>query len=327
MDCNPSYVLIGGDYNFKEIDWENEFVQGNHPEADGETTSTKQHISNFMETLQDLFLKQHVTEPTRYRHCEEPNLLDLIITNEAGMVEDLSYHPALGDSDHCCMKFKLNCYANIFKRKKEDIPNYYKADYATIKSRLRKIDFESMLNATITEDYPKFVEQLHLAAGGCIPNRISPRKKKNIYMTTDALRLKNRKHILWKRYTHTKSSYDHSAFVRCKNMLRNLTKNLRAKYENNIVKKIKEKPKIFWRYVNSKLKTRERIPTLKNLDGTFSVTPREKAETLNQYFGSIFVNETPILPDMFTGEHLNSIVFTEEMILEKLQALNPSKSN
>ena len=110
-------------------------------------------------------------------------------------------------------------------------------------------------------------------------------------------------------------------------MLRNLTKNLRAKYENNIVK---EKPKIFWRYVNSKLKTRERIPTLKNLDGTFSVTPREKAETLNQYLGSTFVNEhlneIPTLPDMFTGEHLNSIVFTEETILEKLQALNPSKS-
>ena len=113
-----------------------------------------------------------------------------------------------------------------------------------------------MLNATITEDCPKFVEQLHLATGGCIPNRISPRKKKNIYMTTDALRLKNRKHILWKRYIHTKSSYDHSAFVRCKNMLRNLTKNLRANYENNIVKKIMEKPKNFWRYVNSKLKTR-----------------------------------------------------------------------
>ena len=74
MDRNPSYVLIGGDFNFKKIDWENEFVQGNHPEADGgdETTSTKQHISNFMETLQDLFLKQHVTEPTRSATAKNP---------------------------------------------------------------------------------------------------------------------------------------------------------------------------------------------------------------------------------------------------------------
>ena len=36
MDRKPSHVLIGGDFNFKEIDWEKEFVQGNHPEVDGE---------------------------------------------------------------------------------------------------------------------------------------------------------------------------------------------------------------------------------------------------------------------------------------------------
>ena len=53
------------------------------------------------------------------------------------------------------------------------------------------IDWEAMLIRTIKEDYPKFVEQLHLTVG-CIPNRISPRKKKNMYMTTNALRLKNR---------------------------------------------------------------------------------------------------------------------------------------
>ena len=83
-----------------------------------------------------------------------------------------------------------------FLKERKKIYQTINADYATIKSRLRKIDWESMSNATITEDYPKFVEQLHLATGGCIPNRKSPRKKKNIYMTTDALRLKNRKHIL-----------------------------------------------------------------------------------------------------------------------------------
>ena len=130
-------------------------------------------------------------------------------------------------------------------------------------------------------------------------------------MTTEVLCLQNRKHLLWKRYTNTKSAYDHSAFLRCKNSRRiNLTKNLRAEYENNIVKKIKGKQKIFWRYVNSKLKT-----TLQNLDDTFSVSPLEKAEALNQYFSSIFVdenlNDIPISPDVSSGEHLNSIVFTK----------------
>ena len=196
--------FVQGDH--PEVDGEDEFVQGNHPEVDDEDemTGAKQDISNFMETLQDLFLKQYVTEPTRYRHREEPSLLDLIITNEVGMVEKLTYHSALGDSDHYCMKFKLNCNANTRKRNEEHILNYYREDYKTSKSRLGSIDWEAMLNGTIKDDYQNFVEQLHLAAVGCIPNRISPRKNKNLYMTTDALRLKNRKHLLWERYIHTK---------------------------------------------------------------------------------------------------------------------------
>ena len=128
------------------------------------------------------------------------------------MVERLTYHSALGDGDHCCMKFKLNCYANTHKIKEGNILlyNYYRADYTTIKRRLGNIDWETMLNGIIKEDYRKFIEQLHLATVGCIPNRIFSRKKKNMYMTTYSLRLKNRKHLLWKRYINTKSSYDHS---------------------------------------------------------------------------------------------------------------------
>ena len=127
-----------------------------------------------METLQDLFLKQYGTEPTRYRHNEEPSLLDLIITNDVGMVEKLAYHPALGDSDHCCMKFKLNCCAKTHKKKEENIPNYYRADYTAIKRRLGNID----LKGTTKEGYPKFVKQLHLATVVCIPNPISQEKKR-----------------------------------------------------------------------------------------------------------------------------------------------------
>ena len=332
MDRKRSHVLIGGDFNFKEIDWEDEFVEVNQPDEDGEeeVTGGNQHISHFLETLQDLFLKQHVTEPTRYRYGVVPSLLDLIMTNEAGMVESLTYHPALGDSDHCCLKFKLNCYANTHKVKKKDIPNYYRADFTTIKNRLGNLDWVTMLNGEIKEDYPKLVKHLHLATVGWIPNRISPRKKNNMYMTNDAIRLKNKKHLLWKRYINTKSSYDHSAFVTCKNRLRNLTRHLRAEYENNIVRKIKSKPKIFWKYVNSKLKTREKIPTLNNMDGTFSVSSLEKAETLNKYFGSMFVDENfnniPDPTSLSPIEHLSSIIFTKDMIQDKLQELNPNKS-
>ena len=36
-----------------------------------------------------------MTEPTRYRVNETPNVLDLILSSEEGMVQDLAYNPPL----------------------------------------------------------------------------------------------------------------------------------------------------------------------------------------------------------------------------------------
>ena len=73
--CNPN-LLIAGDFNYKETDWLN-----------GISTPGQQHLQDFIETLQDCFLYQHVTEPTRYRPNETPNVLDLILSSEKGTLE------------------------------------------------------------------------------------------------------------------------------------------------------------------------------------------------------------------------------------------------
>ena len=149
-------------------------------------------------------------------------------------------------------------------------------------------------------------------------------------MNAEALRLKNKKNLLWRRYVRTKSPYDHAAFNQTKNKLRNLTRDLRTNFESDIAKESKGKPKVFWRYIKSKLKTRERIPALRNADGTLSTSPSDKAESLNRYFSSVFTEENltnvPDISEVFTGEALDSIVFTEEIIHEKLSQLNPNKS-
>ena len=139
-------VLIGGDFNYKEIDWENEFVE-----------ECNIHLTPFINTIQDHFLMQHVTEPTRYRQGEQPNLLDLILTNEEGMVQNLTYHPGLGDSDHCCLKFDLNCYAH-YSNTTEKSMNYYKANYRAIRNKLRMVNWDETLNGSFMDDYTKFLD-------------------------------------------------------------------------------------------------------------------------------------------------------------------------
>ena len=43
----------------------------------------------FMESLRDCFLTQHVMQPTHKRGDQQANILDLILTNEDNMIEDL----------------------------------------------------------------------------------------------------------------------------------------------------------------------------------------------------------------------------------------------
>ena len=65
-----------GDFNLKEINWEN-FC----------TTTNEDHpATKFLETVRDNYLFQHVRFPTRHREGQTQSLLDLILTNEEGMV-------------------------------------------------------------------------------------------------------------------------------------------------------------------------------------------------------------------------------------------------
>ena len=124
-------------------------------------------------------------------------------TNEKGMLSNLTHNPGLGNSDHTCLAFQLNCYQKITIGKK--IPNYFKTDYNTIRERLVKIEWTSELEGSFDIAYPKFIELLELSIGGCIPMHNVLNKKCNLYMKTDALRKKNRKHKLWKRYCRTRT--------------------------------------------------------------------------------------------------------------------------
>ena len=54
-------------------------------------------------------------------------------------------NPGLGDSDHTCINFVLNCYAKDDDRIK--LPNYFKAKYKTIRERLSAVNWTSELDA------------------------------------------------------------------------------------------------------------------------------------------------------------------------------------
>ena len=69
--------------------------------------------SKFCDCLRDEGLFQHVTLPTRARISTRSNKLDLVVTNERGMVDSILYESPLGKSDHSVLVIKFICYAML----------------------------------------------------------------------------------------------------------------------------------------------------------------------------------------------------------------------
>ena len=119
-----SHLLVCGDFNYSGINWDNLSLLSSSPPI----------IQLFIDTIQDLFLFQHVTEPTRYCPGETPHTLDLVFTNEQTMINEVQYLPSLKCSDHdfVCLSFKFMCYGVEAPDNNHPKYNLHHADFETM---------------------------------------------------------------------------------------------------------------------------------------------------------------------------------------------------
>ena len=173
VERRNTYLLLCGDFNYREVEWENESLE----ERDG-------HLSSFITTIQECFLHKHATEPTRFRFGEKPSLLGLVLSNQEGMVYNLAYHPGLGDSDHVTLTFDLIC-CNDQVEEPLSQPDF-KADYAAIRLKLKNIDWKGTLNDNFIESPEEFMRILTASMECNVPKGIQRSKKHNIYLNNEA---------------------------------------------------------------------------------------------------------------------------------------------
>ena len=173
---NPSHLLIVGDFNLPQIDWRDNLCRA--PE--------QHYASRFFSAMQDLFLFQHVTEPTRFRHGVRPSLLDLVLTNEEGMIESIEHCPGLGKSDHGILKCQLACYSST-SRPVNAKWNFNKADFLEIDRRISAVDWKGLTILDVNTGYQMFIDTLFSLLGDCIPKSQSSHARKSIYVNQQAL--------------------------------------------------------------------------------------------------------------------------------------------
>ena len=123
------------------------------------------------------------------------------------------------------MNFTLTCYVEGADKIKTT--NYFKSDYVTIRETLGQVNWVSQLRENFLTAYVNFLNVLGNAMDVCIPEYENVKNKKNIYMIPEAIRKKNLKSKLWRRYKSYGCKYDRSRYTKVKDELRSFNQEIK----------------------------------------------------------------------------------------------------
>ena len=334
-----THLAVLGDFNYPEIDWslEKSTMGENHP------------ATKFYKATKEAYLIQHQMEPTRFRDGQRPTLDDLVLTNRDDIVQDITRVGALGKSDHATILVKLAVVGQATKVHVR--PNYHKGDYAGMRQYFDATDWEKEFqDLTVNQAWISFREKTEEAKSRFIPKTKTTGGKKNKWMDRDTLETVKKKRKLYRKWLDTKSRMeipdqrrekgtttnisreqaDYAEYAKARNKATKACKRAKIRMEATVASQAKKNPKSFWSYVKSKTGTRTGIPDLKSEDGFLAVTDKEKAETLNSFFQSVFTLEPdgdlPSPPAFQLETELTDYDITTEEVSKRLKKLNTGKA-
>jgi exonuclease III len=154
-----THILIVGDFNFPEINWSTWGTK---------RRSTECIEQQFINCLEENYLEQHVEEDTRGKVGQASNILDLIITNEKNMIENISTLSPLGKADHAVLIFNYKCYTRTTNNSETKF-NLNKGDYDSLRKEVAKTDWDELANKSTGEMWLKIKEVILDAMGKYIP--------------------------------------------------------------------------------------------------------------------------------------------------------------
>ena len=307
-----------GDFNLPKINW--------HGQWSGD------YNNEFLESLRDSYLSQMVNKPTRCREGQTPNVLDLIIVNDELMISDIDHICPVGNSDHETLFFNL--YIQYKARVENDYKyNFKLGNFNAMREEMGSINWLFLNESNVNDCWNAIKEQLLSCMDKYIPKvKKGGRQAKPLWMNNKTMKAIKKKYAFYKRYLNTRDGLDYQRHIKMRNKSNRLVKMSKKEYEKSIAKNCKSNNKIFWKYVNFKLKTNVGVSTLISNTGNIAVNDHDKANVLNSYFSSVFTDEDlesiPTLDEAekSNGIQLTDILITPEAVRVKLMGLDINKA-
>ena len=308
---NVQNLTLVGDLNLPHACWEN-------------SSSPLQVEQNFIDTFNDLSLKQLVTVPTHIKG----NILDYILTDKPELVTNLfvdDKHCPCG-SDHFPIFFKLGLNTKRKRPSKRKIFNFKRADWARINEELSLKDWEHLFrNRSATESWKIFKQNLLCACDKHIPKIVIANEFQPPWFDSEVFNLCRKKERLHKEWKETNRDDKYFKFSSARKEFKNLVNskmdaNFEDPYNRNLINKN------FWSYVKSKSNC-HRIPEVVSYGDCIRSDPQGQCDLFNRFFYDQFTGESVYAIDIdYSNDHLYQLTFDPSHIETLLKGLDPNKA-
>ena len=316
---NPGNLLIIGDFNFPQINWDLDICE----------TREDHKAYKFYQTTKDAYLIQHQKLPTRYREGQKENILDLVLTNREELISEIRTTAGLGKSDHHVLLIDLNCHYEQGQNKPRY--NYSKTDVDKLNEELSKRDWDREFEGkNVNEAWTVFKEIVEQAVNLSTPKTSCARRGKSWMNkeTLEAVKLKHKSFRVWRK---SRKQEDFKLYAKARNLAKKMCRKAQSQYEAKIARDSKNNPKPFWRYTQSRISSRSGVSDLRMSNGQKTKSDYEKADTLNMFFQSVFTKEEfgplPKPPNYQYETELKEIDITEKQVKKILSQLNRDKAS
>ena len=267
-------IIIMGDFNFPNIQWDS------LSNMDGRSLV-------FINCLLDNFLSQVVHEPTRHTA-----LLDLILTNDDDIVDEVSVEENLGISDHNIIRFNMNVVSGPkLRANKEKILDFKNGDFTKFKNMLNGIDWDKEFeNQNCFIMWERFKQILINIQSVCFKDKpIREVKRKPIWWNREIREKINLKRRYFKIFKGSSREEDLENYRRIRNELNQSIRKAKRMSEINLARNSNKDPKKFFSFYNFKSKNRSIGPI--KIDEKLVSSDEELVDLFNAYFTSVFTEE------------------------------------
>ncbi|KAF8569673.1 hypothetical protein P879_05895 [Paragonimus westermani] len=272
-------------------------------------------------------LHNHVLQPTRFRSNDTPLILDLLLTNEELMIEDVHYLPPPGASDHVCLQFEFVCYA--FRVADASIFTHRHVNFSLLRNLLLANTLSNCAFAdsdTVWREFAFFFQTLISIA--TITTNLPVASIRQFRLRSRTRKWICRRNLAWLAYAYAHSPDTWETFRSLRNHCVTLIHMNKQEYQSSLARRFAANPKYLYKHINSMRRVKPGITTPNTPTGTVT-TLTQAADVLRAQYVSVFTSaskHTPLILTIYFGPSLTDIEFTSSNVISKLLHLKVNTS-